>query len=130
MQSAFCKKTLILGAEEFDNIAMNYKNVVIKLINDYGLLKSVIIPPIPTSNLGLDNPKFPRNGLLHERILVTKMITDSLVNISSSQFVVFNHSHTLSNMNGSLDTKYTGDGVHLNFLGRKKLFGEVDFENI
>ncbi len=68
----FVKKTLVLGDKEFDNIALNYKNIVTQLITDYSLGKAIIIAPFPPSNFGLDNPRFPRNGLISERVLVTK----------------------------------------------------------
>jgi hypothetical protein len=124
----FVNKTLILGIKEFDNIANSYKKFVISLINAYSLTKAIIIAPFPPSNLGLDNPKFPRNGSIAERVLVTEMITESLLSISSSQFIVINCSPMISTKNGSLNEKFTDDGVHLNFLGSKKIIDKIDFE--
>jgi hypothetical protein len=126
----FVNKTLTLGIKEFDNIAYSYKKFVISLINTYSLTKAIIIAPFPPSNLGLDNTKFPRNGSISERVLVTEMITESLLRISSSQFIVINCSPMISTKNGSLNEKYTDDGVHLNFLGSKKIIDKIDFENM
>ena len=126
----FVEKTLVLGIEEFDNIAHNYKNFVISLINTYCLSKAIIIAPFPPSNLGVNNPKFPRNGSISERVLVTKMITESLLRISSTQFDVINCSPNISIKDGSLDENYTDDGVHLNFLGSKKIIDKIDFKNM
>jgi len=126
----FVKKTLILGTEEFDNIAHNYKKFVTQLVDAYSLTKAIIIAPLPQSDLGLNNPKFPRNGSLPERVLVTKMITESLVHISSFKFIVIICSPVLSIQNGSLNEKYTDDGVHLNFLGSKIIIDKINFENV
>ncbi len=126
----FVEKTLVLGIQEFDNIAYNYKNFVISLIDTYGFAKAIIIAPFPPSNLGLDNLKFPRNGSISDRVLVTKLITESLLRISSTQFNVINCSPLISIKDGSLDEKYTDDGVHLNFLGSKKIIDKIDFKNI
>ena len=126
----FVEKTLFLGTKEFDKIALGYKNSVIILLNTYRLSRAFIIAPIPASDLGLDNPRFPRGGLLHERVLVTKMLTESLVSISSFQFTVMDYSSVVSNNNGSLNIKYTDDGVHLNFFGLKKLTDNTNFKNI
>lgn len=121
----FVKKTLILGDKEFDNIALRYKNIVTQLITDYSLGKAIIIAPFPPSDFGLDNPRFPRNGLLFERVLVTKKIKNSLVKNASESFIVIDNSMNLSCQNGSLDRKYTDDGVHLNFLGSKIVEDEI-----
>jgi hypothetical protein len=126
----FVEKTLFLGTKEFDKIALGYKNSVIMLLNTYRLSRAFIIAPIPASDLGLDNPRFPRGGLLHERVLVTKMLTESLVSISSFQFTVMDCFSVVSNNNGSLNIKYTDDGVHLNFFGLKKLTDNTNFKNI
>ena len=74
-------KTLVLGDEEFINIALRYKNSVAQLITDYSLGKAIIISPFPP-DFGIDNPRFPRSGSLSERVLVTKN-NKSLVKISS-----------------------------------------------
>lgn len=126
----FVKKTLNLGVEEFDNIAKSYKKFVISLIDTYGFAKALIISPFPPSNLGSNNPKFPRNGSISERVLVTRLITESLMRISSHHFSVIDCSPMISNKNGSLNEKYTNDGVHLNFLGSKKIIYKIDSENV
>lgn len=126
----FVTKTLIFGAKEFDYIAVNYKKNVMALLDTYKLPKALIISPIPSSDLGVINKRFPRNGLLCERVLVTKMITGSLIRISSSRFIVIDVSPLISNQDGSLDKKYTNDGVHLNTFGMEKLMQNFDFENM
>ena len=126
----FVEKTLVFGSKEFDKIALGYINSVITLLNTYRLSRAFIIAPLPASNLGLDNPRFPRRGLLRERVLVSKMITESLVRISSFQITVMDYSPVISNKNGSLNVKYTNDGVHLNFLGLKKLTDNTNFNNL
>jgi len=121
----FVKKTLVLDEEEFDNIALRYKKIVTQLITDYSLGKAIIIAPFPPSGFGKDNPRFPRNGSLSERILVTKKIAKSLVKISSDCFIVINNFRDLSYQNGSLNREYSDDGVHLNFLGSQIVQGEI-----
>jgi hypothetical protein len=107
-------KTLMLGDKEFFRIALAYKKAVTQFITDYGFEKAIIIAPYPPSELGVDNPRFPRNGLISERVLVTKKITKCLAEISSKSFIVVENSRELSTQNGSLDRNYTDDGVHLN----------------
>lgn len=125
----FVNKTLALGSDEFNVIAHGYKKSVTQLIKTYDLAKAIIIAPLAPSDYGLDNQKFPRNGLLSQRVLVTKMITESLARISSSEFTVINISPLLSIQNGSLNKKYTDDGVHLNATGLK-IISKIDFKNV
>ena len=122
----FVPKSLTLGDEEFSRIALAYKKVITQFITDYGFEKALIIAPYPPSDFGVDNPRFPRNGLISERVLVTKMITKCLVEISSKSFVVIENSAELSTQNGSLDKKYTDDGVHLNSQGADLIQNKIN----
>jgi lysophospholipase L1-like esterase len=58
------------------------------------------------------------------------MITESLVRISSSKFIVISYSPMLSIQNGSINEKYTDDGVHLNSLGSEIIIDKINFENV
>ena len=121
-------KTLKRGDKEFFRIALNYKKSVIQFITDYGFEKAIIIAPYPPSDLGVDNPRFPRNGSISDRVLVTKKITKALAEISSKSFIVVENSRELSNQNGSLDRNYTEDGVHLNSQGSDLILDKINFE--
>jgi hypothetical protein len=122
------QKTLMLGDKEFFKIALAYKKAVTSFITDYGFEKAMIIAPYPPSNFGVNNPRFPRNGLLSERVLVTKNITKCLVEISSKSFIVVENSRELSTQNGSLDRNHTDDGVHLNSQGCDLIQNKINFE--
>jgi len=126
----FVKRNLNLSSDGFDKIAMDYQGSVSTVINDFGFSRAIIFSPMPPSDFGSNNLKFPRNGSLFERVSVTKMITESLVRLSSPEFVVFNLMSVLSISNGSINPKYTNDGVHLNSLGRKQFSSKFCFENI
>ena len=124
----FVPKTLNEGVKEFDNIAKNYKDSVMDFLKIYNLGSALILTPVPPSDTGLDNPMFPRNGSLPERVVATKMITESLVNISSPEFSIVNLFGILSNQDGTLNMKYSNDGVHVNFLGSSRILNELGFQ--
>ena len=124
----FVTKTLDKGVKGFDNIAKNYSDSVMEFLKIYNLGSALILTPVPPSDFGLDNPVFPRNGSLSERVIVTKMITESLVNISSPKFRIINLFGILSNQDGTLNMKYSSDGVHVNFLGSNRILKELGFQ--
>ena len=121
----FVQKTLPFGIRQFDIIAQNYKNFLLNLAATYNFSRIIVITPIPPSDSKRNNPVFPRVGSLAERALATKLITDSLVKISDFYFTVIDSQSVLSNPNGSLNQKYSGDGLHLNSLGSEKILGKL-----
>ena len=120
-------KTLMKGATELDNIIKSYRVSVVQILEEYDLGSAFILSPMPPSDFGLNNPMFPRNGSLSERVKVTKLLTESLVNISSSEFRVINLFSFLANQDGSLNMKYSNDGVHVNLLGSTEVLNKLDF---
>lgn len=126
----FVQRNLNLGNDSFDKIAMDYKKSINTIVNKFGFSRAIIFSPIPPSDLGTNDLEFPRNGSLFERAQVTKMITESLLRLSSPEFVVFNVSSVLSISNGSINPKYSDDGIHLNCLGRVQLNSKFCLEDI
>lgn len=121
----FVKKTLVLGDKEFDSVALKYKSIITQFVTDNSLGKCIVLAPFPQSDFGLGNPRIQRDGALSERVLVTKKITDSLLKISSENFIVIDNSNDLSDQNHSLEKKYTDDDVHLNSLGIQIVKDEI-----
>lgn len=120
-------RTLIKGTTEFDNIVRNYRVSVMQILEKYNLGSAFILTPMPPSDFGLDNPMFPRNGSLSERVTVTKLLTESLVSVSSSEFHVINLSSILASQDGSLNMKYSNDGIHVNLLGSTEVLNKLGF---
>ncbi len=121
----FVPKSLGKGALEFDRIVANYKNSVLDFLEMFQGVRALVLTPIPPSDFGVDNPLFPRTGLIAERIQATRLITDSLVAASSGVFSVVNISQVLSDEIGAIDPRYSSDGVHVNRLGAKVVLQEL-----
>ncbi len=123
----FVTKSLYKGPSEFDKIIFSYKKEVLNFLQKYAGRASLVLTPVPPSDYGLTNPLFPRIGSLTDRIQVTELLTQSLVAASSQEFAVVNILNLLADENGSLDPRYSNDGVHVNHLGAEIVLRKLNF---
>jgi hypothetical protein len=87
--------------------------------------------PVPPSDFGFNNPKYPRSGNLQNRISSHRKLNSDLEKVCNQNSVVFlDATSILSTDTGSLDLAFTADGCHVNskgsFLVRKFILKEVD----
>ena len=79
----------------------------------------VFVSPVPPSDICEAHPEFPRHGTLTSRIEGTKWFTEtvtSLVSTRTNEKVIDLH-QLVGQENGSLNPKFTVDGVHVNGQG-------------
>ena len=89
-----------------------------------------VMAPVPPSDFGFDNPKYPRSGNLQNRINSHRKLNSDLKKVCNQNSVVFlDTTSILSNETGSLDLALTADGCHVNSKGsvlvRKFILKEV-----
>jgi lysophospholipase L1-like esterase len=113
----FVPRKIHHNQEELTRIIQGYKVQVTKLINKYDIDSSFVLTPMPPSDFGSNNPKFPRTGSLIDRVIATKATSNTLNEYSNENFTVVDLSKYLSNSDGSLNLYYSDDGVHVNSLG-------------
>ena len=121
----FVPNNLGNGINDFRKIAYSFKNKILQLQKDFSLGAAMILSPIPPSDIGSENPSYPRVGTLDERIAVTRLITQSLIELSNQDFWVLNLGDILATDRGELNSVYTDDGVHVNSIGALKVLKKV-----
>ena len=113
------------------NVLDDYAKMVIKFSHSVGVKNLFIMAPVPPSDFGFDNPKYPRAGSLQNRVSSHRKLNSDLQKVCNQNGVVFlDATSILSNETGSLDLEFTSDGCHVNSEGsvlvRKFILKEVD----
>jgi len=124
----FVLKTLPKGQDEFFKIANDYKIQIMRVIQKFGFTKIILLTPVPATNLGAADLFFPRNGSLFERVLVTKLATKAILNLSDEMIEVVGVTTILQNSDGSFDSRYTDDGVHVNAIGAQRVLDAINLK--
>jgi hypothetical protein len=106
-----------MDQEELTTISEEYKNQILELASRYNFSHCIVVSPIPPSNFGLIDPKFPRVGSLDERVLATNALTNSLTKLGEQNFAILDLSSFLASEDGTLNPSYSQDGVHVNSVG-------------
>lgn len=92
---------------------------------DFGFGSAIMMSPVPPSDIGSDNPYYTRIGTLDERVSVTRLITEALVELSNPEFWVSNLGEIFYTDRGDLSSVYTDDGVHVNSIGASKILKSI-----
>lgn len=121
----FVPNNLQNGVKDFQKIAYSFRASILEMQKDFGFGSAIILSPVPPSDIGNDNPYFPRIGTLDERVAVTRLITEALDELSSPEFWVVNLGEILATDIGDLNSTYTDDGVHVNSIGASKILKSI-----
>jgi hypothetical protein len=103
--------------EQLASISREFKNHIRTIADGFNFRSCIVLTPVPPSNFGVKDPKFPRVGSLNERVLATKALTKSLVRLEDQSFAILDLSSILASENGALNPDYSEDGVHVNSVG-------------
>jgi hypothetical protein len=117
----FVSKNLQNGIEDFRKIAYSFRTKILQLQKELGFGSTIIFSPVPPSDIGNENESYPRIGTLDERVAVTRLITQSLIELSNRDFKVLNLGDILATERGELNPVYTDDGVHVNSIGSSEV---------
>lgn len=121
----FVPNNLQNGIKDFQKIAYSFRTRILEMQKDFGFGSAIILSPVPPSDIGSDNPYYPRIGTLDERVSVTRLITEALDELSNPEFWVVNLGEILSTDRGDLNSVYTDDGVHVNSIGASKILKSI-----
>lgn len=83
---------------------------------------SVLVMPVPMSNIGSDNPDYPRRGTLRDRVVGHEWFCQRVAALASQYFPdasVLDLRPILAMGDGTFDPTYTHDGTHTNSLGSR-----------
>ncbi len=96
-----------------------FVEVAYTLADQIRVKELVFLSPVPPADIGKNNADFPRHGTLIARVQGTKWFTDMVISFSSSRLFgdVIDLRHLVGKEDGSLDPKFTTDGVHVNHKG-------------
>ena len=92
-----------------------------------GISDLVIVGPLPPSDIGFEDPRYPRTGSISSRVKATKWLTETLQNEialnydGEVRFIDIWSQVTKSD--SILDPNYTDDGVHINLKSASKISG-------
>jgi lysophospholipase L1-like esterase len=105
----------------------------LQLAKDIRVKRIIVLTPVPPSDIARIDERYPRKGTLYDRVDSTKWLTSALMNSkwsSDPTLNILDLSKILSIEDGSLDPKYTDDGVHVNLRGagviKQKIVSLVD----
>lgn len=121
----FVPNNLQNGIKDFQKITYAFRTKILKMQKDFGFGPAIILSPVPPSDIGSDNPYYPRIGTLDERVSVTRLITEALDELSSPEFWVVNLGEILATDIGDLNSIYTDDGVHVNSIRASKILKSI-----
>ena len=92
----------------------------IKLSETLKIRNVVILSPVPPSDIGVSDDRYPRSGSLMARVSATRWMRDELKKLKvfeDSSCKLLDLEEILAGRGGSLDHKLTEDGVHVNNIG-------------
>lgn len=108
------------NSTNIETLVRNYLSKVKLFSSKIGVKEFHVINLIPPSDLGTQNPEFPRNESLIFRIELTKSINYQLAT-QASKFTVIDQYTCLADAEGKLNSEYTSDGLHVNSMGATKV---------
>jgi hypothetical protein len=114
-------------SSDLNRMVSKYRSKIEWLLDTFDIETAKVLTPVPPSNIGKIDRNFPRNGSLDERILITKLLSEALQELSAEDIDVIDLSHILSDTSGSFNSIYTDDGVHVNQLGSKVVLTRLGF---
>lgn len=101
-----------------DQVAASYLTECVRISEVLKSKSVMVLAPVPPSNLGKENLRFPRNGSLQARVKAFNDLNALLDKNCRKYSVPFIDTRKiLTNSSGSLKKKLTNDGCHLNSRG-------------
>ena len=116
--SVFGKQRYLNSNENIDNLIRNY---VEYLNSNFFNFKNIIVIPTKPSDIGFNNPSYPRDGTLEERIIVFKLFEKAIKNQKSIQY--FDQNKFI--IKDYLSKDETNDGTHFDFKYSLKIRNEL-----
>lgn len=109
-----------------------YCEKICELKSRYRAKRAIIVSPVPPSDLGYDNPRFPRVGTLQARVNGLEWLRAELERNSrgfdAHGVALVDPTVELVDESGQLNAVYTDDGVHLNESGARIVLDRVRTE--
>lgn len=103
--------------QNFDFVS-SYVQRIVEIGKSNNGLKLIIMGPVPPSDIGISDPRYPRNGTLAERIKAAQLLNSRVENECDKFGIKFlDVSSIVANGDGSLRSEFTDDGCHLNHVG-------------
>lgn len=96
-----------------------FVEVAYSLADQLRVKELVFLSPVPPADAGENDAGFPRNGSLIARVQGINWFTGMVTSLSSSRLFggVIDLRHLIGNEDGSLNSSFTIDGVHVNSQG-------------
>jgi hypothetical protein len=124
---------MYLATEDFPRYRdVEWVNRFVALTTELGLKLAAhcvpILAPAPPSDIGASDPTYPKRGLSSDRIHGSSWLTGSLREQTLSRgptIQLIEISELLSAYDGSLDSTWTTDGIHVNNLGANRVISSI-----
>ncbi len=101
-----------------DKIVRDYIGALMDFQNFIKVKELIILSPIPQSDAGVQDDKYPRNGSLNSRVIGHNQLCKRLLDLSIKQNVMFiDVTKILINSSGVLLPILTDDNTHVNKIG-------------
>ncbi len=120
---------LVAKIKEGQNL--DFVSSYVKRIVDLGQINKgfllIIMGPVPPTDVGNSDTRYPRNGTLAERIQASQLL-NSRVEYECDKFGIkfLDTASVVANGDGSLRSEFTDDGCHLNHSGAIAVKGLLD----
>jgi hypothetical protein len=107
--------------ENFIFVLQDYKKQIDIFAFDVNVTCIVLLTPVPPTDKGFENPNYPKNGVLRERIEANDKVSKMLLDFFDSPYLVVDSRKILENKIREFDAELTDDGCHVNGKGSKKM---------